>query len=104
MNENKPKKTEENIIIGRNCVLEALKSGRELDALFVARGAHSGTTAMIIAKAKEKKPNTRANFPISFTQLRAFHAAKKMATSRIVRVAMKTGPPETNNLNIMLLI
>ncbi len=54
MNDNKPKKTDENIIIGRNCVLEALKSGRELDALFVARGAHSGTTAMIIAKAKEK--------------------------------------------------
>ncbi len=45
----------ENIIIGRNSVLEALKSGRELDNIIIAKGTpYSGTTAVIISKAKEK--------------------------------------------------
>lgn len=41
-----------NLIIGRNCVSEALKSGRELDTIYVARGNRTGAISVILAKAK----------------------------------------------------
>ena len=34
---------EEGLIVGRNAVTEALKSGREIDTLFVAKGERSGS-------------------------------------------------------------
>ncbi len=40
---------------GRNPVLEALKSGREIDKIFVAKGAAEGSIKKIIAIAKENK-------------------------------------------------
>ncbi len=43
-----------NLIEGRNPVLEALKSGREIDKLFVQKGAMEGSIRQIIAIAKEK--------------------------------------------------
>lgn len=45
--ENSPR---ENIIVGRNPVLEAVRSGREIDKLFVAKGVSGGTISVIIAK------------------------------------------------------
>lgn len=42
------------LIIGRNPVSEALKSGREIDTLFVLAGDRSGSVGVIIAKAAEK--------------------------------------------------
>jgi 23S rRNA (guanosine2251-2'-O)-methyltransferase len=49
-------KEEENInlIEGRHPVLEALKSGREIDKLFVQKGASEGSIRQIIAIAREK--------------------------------------------------
>lgn len=44
----------EHIVAGRNAVLEAIKSGRTIDAVYVARGNRSGSIVPIIAKAKEK--------------------------------------------------
>ena len=51
-----------NIICGRNPVLEALRSGREIDRLFVAHGTGGGSVTAIICAAafiilikKEKK-------------------------------------------------
>lgn len=43
-----------NIICGRNPVLEALRSGREIDRLFVAHGTGSGSVTAIIAKCRAK--------------------------------------------------
>jgi len=43
-----------NLIEGRNPVLEALKSGREIDKLFVQKGIGQGSIRQIIAIAREK--------------------------------------------------
>ena len=45
------------LILGRNAVLEALKSGRNIDKISIQKtdGQHSGPVKQIIAKAKEKK-------------------------------------------------
>lgn len=42
------------VIAGRNCVSEALNSGRPIDSILVARGAKSGAVSILIAKAKDK--------------------------------------------------
>ena len=42
------------LIIGRNPITEALKSGRELNQLFVAKGERSGSLAHIISLAKQQ--------------------------------------------------
>ena len=42
------------LIIGRNPITEALKSGRELNQLFVARGERSGSLGHIVSLAKER--------------------------------------------------
>ncbi|KUO68103.1 MAG: RNA methyltransferase [Clostridia bacterium BRH_c25] len=44
-----------NLIEGRNPVLEALKSGREIDKLFVQKNVGEGSIRQIIAIAREKK-------------------------------------------------
>ena len=41
------------LIIGRNAVTEALRSGREIDTVFVAKGDRSGSIGMILSKAGE---------------------------------------------------
>lgn len=43
-----------NIICGRNPVLEALRSGREIDRLFVAHGTGGGSVTAIISKCRAK--------------------------------------------------
>ena len=43
-----------NIIYGRNSVLEAIRSGREIDRLFVAHGVSGGSVAAIIAKCSQR--------------------------------------------------
>ena len=42
------------LIIGRNAVTELLKSGREIDTLYVIRGEKSGTVCKIIGECREK--------------------------------------------------
>lgn len=42
------------MIVGRNAVMEALRSGRELDKLFVAEGNFAGSLAKIVAMAKQQ--------------------------------------------------
>lgn len=49
--ENTPR---EDIIVGRNPVLEAVRSGREIDRLYVAHGVSGGTITAIIAKCSER--------------------------------------------------
>lgn len=43
-----------NIIAGRNSVMEALRSGREIDRLLVCHGQTGGSVAAIIAKCSER--------------------------------------------------
>lgn len=43
-----------NIICGRNPVLEAVRSGREIDRLLIAHGISGGSVSAIIAKCKAK--------------------------------------------------
>ena len=43
-----------NIICGRNPVLEAVRSGREIDRLLVAHGVSGGSVTAIIAKCKQR--------------------------------------------------
>ena len=45
----------ENLLSGRNPIREALKSGRDIEKLLVARGDLSGSAREIIAMAKEKR-------------------------------------------------
>ena len=44
----------EDIIIGRNAVAEALRSGRAVDSILVARGDRSGTLGKIIGECRER--------------------------------------------------
>ena len=43
------------LIIGRNPVMEALRSGGNIDSLFVARGERQGSIGKIIAMARDAK-------------------------------------------------
>lgn len=52
-NENKDFKTNDNLIIGRNAVLELLKSGREIENILVAKGEREGSITRILALARE---------------------------------------------------
>ena len=49
------KSRNENIIYGRNAVLEALKSEREFDKIFIKSGEKEGSISLIMAKAKERR-------------------------------------------------
>ena len=52
--DNKINEQQTNIICGRNPVLEAIRSGREIDRLLVAHGVSGGSVTEIIAKCKAK--------------------------------------------------
>jgi len=48
------KKRHNDIIVGRNPVSEALKSGRAIESVLVAKGNKNGAVSVILAKAREK--------------------------------------------------
>jgi len=52
--ENSKIEQQSNIICGRNPVLEAVRSGREIDRLLVAHGVSGGSVTAIIAKCKQR--------------------------------------------------
>lgn len=43
-------------MIGRNCVREAIKSGRTLDRVFVAKGLKDGVCANWLLKPEDRAP------------------------------------------------
>ena len=45
---------DDHIVAGRNAVTEALRSGRTIDCIYVARGNRTGSIVPILAKAKER--------------------------------------------------
>ena len=52
--DNETNSKETDIVFGRNPVLEAIRSGREIDRLYVAHGVSSGSISEIIAKCSSK--------------------------------------------------
>jgi 23S rRNA (guanosine2251-2'-O)-methyltransferase len=54
MYSDKRDRTNDDIIAGRNPVLEALKAGRDIDSLLIARETFSGSASRIIAICKDK--------------------------------------------------
>ncbi len=51
----KPEKDYEDVVAGRNAVLELLKSGKDINKIFVQRGEKHGSINEIIAKAKDAR-------------------------------------------------
>ncbi len=54
-NKNHKDSVEEGLFIGRNAVMELLRSGREVDRIYVRSGGKEGVVANICAKAIERK-------------------------------------------------
>ncbi len=52
---NNENEVREDILEGRNPVFEALKSGRQIDKILIAKNSNKGSITRIIALAKEKK-------------------------------------------------
>ena len=48
-------KSEENIIEGRNPVIEALRSGREIEKLYITSGSQDGPIKTVVREASKKK-------------------------------------------------
>lgn len=46
---------DEGMIVGRNAVRELLKSGREIDKIFVQRGEREGSIVVLVAEAVERR-------------------------------------------------
>lgn len=59
---------EQDMIIGRNAVMEALRSGRALDSVWVANGDRTGSIGPILAKCRE------AGIPVKETDARKLTA------------------------------
>ena len=56
MDKNKDTKIENgNVICGRNAVAELLKSGRDIDKIYVQKGDREGSVRMLLGKAQERK-------------------------------------------------
>lgn len=53
--EKEEKRQNDNLIIGRNAVIELLKSGREVENVLIAKGEHEGSINRIIAMCRENK-------------------------------------------------
>lgn len=100
MEENR--KNDNDLIVGRNCVNEALRSGRTIDKIFVARGG-AGSLAPIIAKAKKsgiviKEVDTKKLDYLSGGAVHqgvvAFAAAKEYSSVEdILNAAQENGEP-----------
>lgn len=54
-NEKEIKQIPEDLVIGRNAVLEALNGGRTIDAIYVAKGERGGSVSTILRLAREKQ-------------------------------------------------
>ncbi len=53
-NDKEKNRIPEDLVIGRNAVLEAISSGRTIDTLFIAKGERGGSISSIVRASKEK--------------------------------------------------
>lgn len=91
----------EDVIAGRNAVNEALKAGRAIDSVWIAKGEHSGNLPVLIALCRKK------DIPVKDVDSRkmdalarnhqgiiAFAACKEYATlDDVFKAAEQTGQP-----------
>lgn len=68
-----PPAAHNDLLAGRNSVLEALRSGRPLDRILVARGNRSGSLSRILAAAKENGIPVKEADPKKLDALAANH-------------------------------
>jgi 23S rRNA (guanosine2251-2'-O)-methyltransferase len=91
------------VIAGRNAVAEALRSGRAIDKIYLARGERTGSVNALIAKAKQRRIPVKEVDPkkLDFLCAGAVHqgvaaiaAAKEYATvDDMFRLAEERGEP-----------
>jgi 23S rRNA (guanosine2251-2'-O)-methyltransferase len=99
----KDERNGEGLIAGRNAVAEALRSGRPIDCLYVARGGRPGSLGALTAQAKrrgipvketDKRKLDRLCGPTEHQGVAAAAAAKEYASvDDIFRVAKERGEP-----------
>ncbi len=70
-------------IVGRNAVMEALKSGRPLDSVLIARGERQGSIAAIVARCREN------GIPVKETDARKLDAMENNHQGVIAIAACK---------------
>lgn len=95
------KQIREDVIAGRNAVAEALKAGRALDSVWVAKGERTGTLPMLLAKCRDKgvpikEVDCRKMDPLSqhHQGIIAFAACKEYATlDDVFALAESRGEP-----------
>ncbi len=78
-------KKNNDIIVGRNPVSEALKSGRPIDAILVAKGERSGSVSVILAKAKQRGIVIKEVSPTKLDHLGASSAHQGIAAVAAVK-------------------
>lgn len=71
MQEKEQQRENNDVIIGRNAVLEALKSERSIDAVWIARGDRSGSISKIMAMAAEKQITVKEVSPAKLEAMSA---------------------------------
>ena len=59
------------VLIGRNCVMEAIKSGRPVDKVLISAGEHSGSISVIIKKCKELRIPVKEVSPVKLDEVSA---------------------------------
>ncbi len=59
MNNKEYTEVPKDLVIGRNAVLELLKSGRTVDSIYIQKGERQGSVTAIIAKANQKGINIK---------------------------------------------
>ena len=57
------------VLIGRNCVQEAIRSGRPVDKVLVAAGERSGSIAVIIKRCRELKIPVKEVSPVKLDEI-----------------------------------
>lgn len=91
----------DNLIVGRNPIREAIKSGRELERILVQRGELSGSAREIIAKAREQhivvqevdKARLDAIYPAHQGMIAYASAAAYSSVEDILALAEQRGEP-----------
>lgn len=91
----------DNLIVGRNPIREAIKSGRELERILVQRGELSGSAREIIAKAREShivvqevdKARLDAIYPTHQGMIAYASAAAYSSVEDILALAEERGEP-----------
>ncbi|MBR6407014.1 MAG: 23S rRNA (guanosine(2251)-2'-O)-methyltransferase RlmB [Clostridia bacterium] len=91
------------VLIGRNCVQEAIRSGRPVDKVLVAAGERSGSIAVIIKRCRELKIPVKEVSPVKLDEISchgvhqgivAFVAAKEYCSvDDIIRCAAERNEP-----------